>query len=63
MKLGDFVKELLAPLVKGTNLENCSSCEKRRLWLNKVSTRLSDFVSAATCSCFYKKLYARLRKP
>lgn len=60
--LGDMVKAVISPFVKGTSLENCSTCEKRRLWLNKVSTRLADLVTTITCPCAYKRIYARFRK-
>jgi hypothetical protein len=34
--LGDVVHAILKPLVRGTRLENCSSCAQRREWLNQI---------------------------
>lgn len=34
--LGDLVKKVLHPIVKGTRLENCKGCNDRKEKLNKL---------------------------
>ena len=33
---GDWLHDLIAPLLKGTRFEHCKACEKRRQWLNRI---------------------------
>ncbi len=60
-QLGDMVKKVLAPFVKGTEFENCKACDDRRIALNKVSTGVANFVSRwiakITCPCFWRGLF------
>jgi uncharacterized membrane protein len=63
IKLGDFVKAILSPFVKGTSLESCSGCEERRKKLNKLSTGIASFISQwiarITCPCFWRNIFSK----
>lgn len=61
MKLGDFVKRVLSPFVKGTKFEGCDECEERRKKLNKFSDWVVLWANKLTCSCWYKKQLSRFR--
>lgn len=57
MKLGDFIKKMLSPLVKGTEYQQCDLCEERRAKLNKLSDWVVMWVNKLTCPCFYKSIF------
>lgn len=60
MKLGDAVKAILKPFVRGTKFENCDECNERRLILNKWSDSAVSWINRLLCPCFYRKLWAKL---
>jgi predicted RNase H-like nuclease len=34
--VGDYVEEVLRPLARVLDMENCPRCKKRKAWLNRV---------------------------
>lgn len=60
-KIGDWVKSILKPFVKGTRFENCSKCEERRQKLNAISTGfaswLSKWIAKISCPCWYRSWF------
>ena len=59
MLAGDIVKHILAPFVKGTALEHCGGCEKRRQWMNRANEKILTFITILLCPCTWKYWFNR----